>query len=330
VTSDTAGTHLEAGRIGASPIGPAGRQLRNRSRFNRWQQIRARKGALFTLPFFVGFAGVFAVPLVWAVVQSLFASTKSGLGLGAAVVRFVGLQNYVEGFTDAAFWSGIVRVILFAVVLVPLSALLSLSMALLIDQVRAKTARAFRFLFLIPYMVPGIVATLIWIYLYSPNVGPLTPFFGFFGIDISFYSSGLIWVSMGNLILWSSIGFNMLILFGSLQAIPRELFDAARLDGASEFRIALSIKVPFVRGTLVLTTMLSIIGMLQIFNEPLLFRSVTPETVTKDFVPVQMIYFTAFDSGNPYYAAALSVILALIVGAASFLFYRFTNRPVDS
>ena len=98
---------------------------------------------------------------------------------------------------------------------------------------------------LVPYMCPGIVATLIWIYLYSPAVGPLTPFFKLFGIDANFYGSSMIWVSVGNLMAWGGIGFNMLIVYGALQAVPRDIFDSARVDGASEWRIAWSIKVPY-------------------------------------------------------------------------------------
>ena len=136
----------------------------------------------------------------------------------------------------------------------------------------------------------------------------------------------MVWVSMGNLAVWGSLGFTMLILYGALQAVPHEIFEAARLDGASELRIAWSIKVPFVRGSLVLTSLLSIIGTLQLFDQPLLFRAVTPETITRDFTPAMMIYDQAFKVGNLNYATALSVILALVVGVASAIIYRFINR----
>jgi multiple sugar transport system permease protein len=104
------------------------------------------------------------------------------------------------------------------------------------------------------------------------------------------------------------------------------VFEAARVDGASEVRIAFSIKVPYVRGTLVLTGLLSIIGTLQIFAEPTLFRTVSPETITKDFTPTMVIYNQAFQVGNLNYAAALSIILALVVGIASAVIYRLANR----
>ena len=79
-------------------------------------------------------------------------------------------------------------------------------------------------------------------------------------------------------------------------------------------------------GQLVLTGLLSIIGMLQIFNEPLIFRGASPETVTKDFTPIMSIYFQAFTNNNYSYAAALSVVLALVIGLLSAIFYRLGNR----
>ena len=179
-------------------------------------------------------------------------------------------------------------------------------------------------------MIPGIVATLIWIYLYSPVVGPLTPFLDLFGIDANFYGGELIWVSIGNLMAWSGIGFNMLIVYSALRSVDANVYDAARIDGASEWRIAWSIKVPLVRRSLVLTTVLSIIGTLQIFSDTMLFKSMAPETVTRDFTPIMAIYDWAFQQGNFNYASALSIILALVVGTASALFYRLTNKAPTS
>jgi multiple sugar transport system permease protein len=126
------------------------------------------------------------------------------------------------------------------------------------------------------------------------------------------------------------LGFNMLILYGSLRGIDRSVLEAARVDGAGALRIAWSIKIPAIRGSLVLTGLLSIIGMLQIFNEPLLFRAASPETVTKDFTPIMSIYFQAFASNNYNYAAALSVVLAAVLGVLSFGFYKLTNRKEAS
>lgn len=291
-----------------------------------WRTKQRIKGASFTWPFVIGFAVFTLLPVVVGLGQSLYSSKTSGLGFGADTVSFAGFDNFARGLTDPVFWDSMLRVSIYAVVIVPVTQVVSLALALLIDAVKRRVANRFRLILLIPYMIPGIVAIMIWLYLYSPVVGPLKPFFGFFGLDVDFFASSMIWVSIGNLALWGTIGFNMLILYGALQAVPREIFDAARVDGATEFRIAMAIKVPYVRGSLVLTGLLSIIGTLQIFSEPTLFRSISPEAITKDFTPSMVIYNQAFQVGNLNYAAALSIILAAVVGVASVIIYRLTNK----
>ncbi|QFY10149.1 ABC transporter permease subunit [Nonomuraea phyllanthi] len=296
-------------------------------RLRRRRTVQALKGASLTFPFLVGFALFVMVPVVMALRESVFATRSTGgLGFGGQTVTFVGLDNFAKGLQDPVFWGGMLRVLVYALVAVPLTQLLSLACALLLDAARRRTAARFRVVLLLPYMVPGIIATLIWLFQYSPAVGPLSDLFRIFGLELNFYSGDLVWVSIGNMALWGALGFNMLILNGALQSVPHEIFEAARLDGAGELRIAVSIKVPFVRGSLVLTSLLSIIGTLQLFNEPLLFRAVTPETITKDFTPAMMIYNQAFQVGDLNYATALSVILAVVVGVASAVIYRSTSR----
>ncbi|GAA2635187.1 sugar ABC transporter permease [Streptomyces vastus] len=287
------------------------------------------KGAAFTVPFQLGFVFLYLLPIGYAVHQSLFLQKQSGLGLGGATREFVGLENYQQGLTDSAFMTSILRVVLFACVQIPFMLLISLVLALLLDAVTSKVAGRFRILLLVPYMIPGVVAAIVWVNLYSPEVGPLTPLGELFGFDWNFFAPSMVWPAIGNLLTWHGIGYNMVIIYAALQSVPRELFEAARLDGASELRIARSIKIPFVRGALVLTALLSIIQMLQIFNEPALFRNVTPQTVSDSFTPIMIIYNQAFNAGNYHYAATLSVLLALILGVASFLFYRLTSREAD-
>ncbi|MCZ0986199.1 carbohydrate ABC transporter permease [Streptomyces diastatochromogenes] len=292
-------------------------------RSQRW------KGAAFTVPFQLGFVFLYLIPIGYAVYESLYREHQSGLGLGGATEQFSGLANYRQGLTDSAFLHSVLRVLLFACVQIPVMLLISLLLALFLDALSSRVAGRFRILLLVPYMIPGVVAAIVWINLYSPDVGPLTPLGKVFGLTWNFFAPSMVWPSIGNLLTWHGIGYNMVIIYSALQAVPRELFEAARLDGASEPRIALSIKVPYVRGALVLTGMLSIIQMLQIFNEPALFRNVTPQTVGDSFTPIMVIYNQAFNAGNYHYAAALSVLLALILGLASFLFYRLTAREAD-
>jgi multiple sugar transport system permease protein len=298
----------------------------------RWRTAQNRAGVAFAVPFFVGFALVFVLPILYALYQSFFkVRADGGLGLGASTVVFAGFDNYLQALADSPFWASMIRVGIFALIQIPISLGLSLTAALLLDAVTAeRRGSAFRFMLLVPFMVPAIVATLIWVYLYSPRVGPFTAAGDAVGVDVNLFSPSMLWVAIGNLIVWMVLGFNMLIIYGSLRGVDRSVLEAARVDGAGGFRIAWSVKIPSIRGTLVLTGLISIIGMLQIFNEPLLFRAASPETVTKDFTPIMSIYFQAFTSNNYNYAAALSVVLAVIMGVLSFGFYKLTNSKAAS
>lgn len=300
----------------------AARPAPHGSKANRvpWRTMQAAKGASLTLPFVAGFIFFVFLPIIIALNEVVYAEKKSGLGLGEATRTFVGFDNLAAAIRDTTFWTGLGRVALYAVIMVPLTQGLSMLLALLIDAAKRRTANRFRILLLFPYMTPGIVSTIIWIYLYSPSTSPLK----FLGLN--FFDSNMVWVSMGQMAIWAGLGFNMLIMYGSLQSIPGEIIEAARLDGASEVRIAWSIKVPFMIGSVSLTTMFNIIGVLQLFDQPYFFRSISPQTITKDFTPAMQIYNEAFQVGNLNYATALSIVLAVILGIASACVYSIQNK----
>ena len=147
-------------------------------RSQRW------KGAAFTVPFQLGFVFLYLVPIGYAVYQSLYLQQQSGLGLGGSTEKFVGLDNYLKGLTDSVFMGSVLRVFLFSCVQIPLMLVISLVMALLLDALTSRAAGRFRTLLLVPYMIPGVVAALVWVNLYSPEVGPLTSLGNLFGFSL--------------------------------------------------------------------------------------------------------------------------------------------------
>jgi multiple sugar transport system permease protein len=130
---------------------------------------------------------------------------------------------------------------------------------------------------------------------------------------------------MANITTWSYTGYNMLIIYSSLKSISGDLYEAARIDGASELTIARRIKVPAVRNALVLTGVLSIIGTLQLFTEPTILSGITP-TVDGQFTPTMFAFNAAFQDGNTGLASAASLILAVLAGVLSIGFFRITTR----
>lgn len=281
----------------------------------------AHRGAItfFVLPFGVLFALFFILPVGYAVVQSLYVVERADMFAPAREV-FGGLTQYGYVFSDGPFWRSVGRVLLFGVVQVPVMLGLALLTALLLDSGLVKGGRLFRLAFFMPYAVPGVVAAIMWGFLYSPNLSPFTALTQ----SVDLLSADVVLWAMANVVTWVYVGYNMIIIYSYLLAIPTEIYEAARLDGAGPIRVAWSIKIPLVMPALVLTTVFSIIGTLQLLAEPQVFRSFS-SAVSSTYTPNLTVYST---SAIPNFnlAAAFSVVLALATFALSFGFLKLTQR----
>ncbi|WP_313546658.1 carbohydrate ABC transporter permease [Leifsonia aquatica] len=276
-------------------------------------------------PFVAFFALFFVAPIVFAVIQSMFVTKTSGLGYGPPQETFVFLQNYVQALSTPSFVSSIGRVLLFAVIEVPLMLACSLALALLLDSGRALFPRAFRVFYFMPYGVPGVIASLLWGFLYIPATSPILQGLASIGIEVAPLSSGNILFAIANIALWNFAGYNMLIVIASLQSVSGDLYEAARLDGAGEWAIIRNIKLPLLRPTIILITVFTIIGTLQLFVEPLVLKPLTA-AINSDFTPNLAAYNQSFSQANPNLAAAMAVIVAIIAFVFSFGFLRAVNR----
>jgi multiple sugar transport system permease protein len=291
----------------------------------RRSPMRRRGPLLFCGPFFVLFLAMYVAPIVYAAVSSLFVIHRSGLGLTAPTKVFDPLANYVQAFTDHTFLSALGRVALFGIVQVPAMLALALGLALLIDAKSTRGGGFFRLAGFMPYAVPGVSAALVWSFMYSGQSSPVNHLLEPLGMHIAFFGHGAALWSVANIVTWSWTGYNMIIIYASLQSIPAEVLEAARMDGASALRIAWSIKIPAVRGALVLTAVFSIIGSAQLFNEPTVLQPLSHGAISSAFTPI-MSAQSAVAAGNYPYGAAQSVILALFVGVVSFVFLKLPPK----
>ena len=287
---------------------------------------KARAPYLFLLPFVALFSLFFIVPIIYALYQSLFRSQRSGLGLGAATTSFNGLGNYLDVLRDPNFYSSVGRVLLYGIVQVPVMLILSLVLALLLDSALVRLKAFFRVAFFVPFAIPGIIAALLWAFFYQPVFSPIVKGFQALGLPApDFLGPGTVLWSIANIATWTYAGYNMLIIFAALQAIPSEIYESARVDGCSGWRVAWSIKIPLVAPALILTCIFSIVGTLQLFAEPQVLSAIS-NNVSTSYTPVLYAYTTAFSNNNYYYAAALSVVLAVITCIFSFSVLRVTQR----
>lgn len=285
--------------------------LRRKNVTRRKQNIAAY---LFITPFVILFVAMLLVPLFYSGYLSLF---KTQL-VGGTV--FDGLGNYIRAATDPLFLASIGRVALILLIQVPIMLGLALFFALAIDSGRVHGSKFVRLIIFVPYAVPGVVGALMWGYLYGRDFGPISQAFHAVGLPVpDLLSSDLILGSVMNIATWQFAGYNMIILYSALRAIPTEMYEAAQVDGAGQFRIAWSIKIPTIRPALVLTLIFSIIGSFQLFTEPSLLYSIAPSAIGQAFSPNLYAYNQAFVNQVTNYAAAIAFLLGFVIMIVSYV-----------
>ncbi|MCD0446909.1 sugar ABC transporter permease [Glycomyces sp. A-F 0318] len=282
---------------------------------------RALAGYLFVAPFMIVFAAMFAVPLIYAAYFSLFREQLVGGNV------FVGLDNYARAFTDPAVWEGLGRVGAFFLLQVPAMLVVALALALALDTGLTRLSRFARLGVFVPYAVPGVIATLMWGFMYGPQFGPFAQLAEKIGVGVpDFLGADLMLGSLANIVFWEFTGYNMVILYAALRAVPGELYEAAAVDGAGQWRTAWSIKIPALRSALVVCMVFSIIGSFQLFNEPNLMQPLAPTVIDSSYTPNLYAYHLAFTGQEYNYAAAVSFVLGLIILVGSYAFMLATNR----
>lgn len=280
--------------------------------------------ALF-LPFAIAFAATVIAPLIYAVGLSLFRSQFIG------GVQFAAASNYLDALGDPALYAGLARVVAFMLIQIPVIITLALLVSMAIDSGRLKFAGVFRLGIFIPYAIPTVVAALMWGYLYGDQFGLIAQAAAALSLPApDLMSPEMIIPAMANISIWQFTGYNMLIFYSALQNIPRELYEAAALDGAGQVRIAWSIKLPALIPAVLLAAFFSIIGGIQLFTEPSILQALAPTTISSDYTPAMYMYNLAV-RGNQYeYSAAIAVTLGLatiiLVLAAQIIVARRARR----
>ncbi|MER6230500.1 MULTISPECIES: carbohydrate ABC transporter permease [Streptomyces] len=280
---------------------------------------RRGPGPLFVLPFAVPFV----LFLVWPVLQGIWMSfTDSSLALRDTT--FVGLDNYAEAFGDPDVWSSLGNTVLFtAASSVPL-VLVALAMALLVHSGLAGQW-AWRLSFFVPYLLPVTVVTLIWTWLYQPDVGLGNELLGALGLEpVGWLSdeSVAMW-SVAALTVWWTVGFNFLLYLAALQSLPAVFDEAAALDGAGAWRRLWSVTLPQLRRTTVLVAMLQILASLKVFDQIYILTKGGPNGSTRPIL--EYVYDVGFTGYRLGYASAVSYVffaLVIVVSLAQLRLFR--------
>jgi multiple sugar transport system permease protein len=299
------------------PPRPTRPRIRSRGR-SEW------KGLAFVAPFLIVFLLVFIAPVAYSIYLSLFREQLIG---GTA---FVGLENYAALLVDSQFWEGFGRVTLFLVVQVPIMLALALIAALAIDSARLHVSGFFRIVIFLPYAVPAVVAVLMWGFIYGDNFGLAANLNDWLGSDVvTPFARDWILVSIGNIVTWEFVGYNMLIFYSALRTIPTDLYEAAELDGAGPMRVITGIKLPALRGAIVIATIFSIIGSFQLFNEPNILRTLAPNIITTFFTPNMYAYNLSFNGQQYNASATVAIVMGVITAVIAYVVQLRGARKED-
>lgn len=283
-----------------------------------------RSAALFLAPFLLLFVATTIAPLAYATWLSLFSERSSGLGFGGTERLFVGLGNYTKALGDSTFRGGFVTIVAYIAVYVPIMIGAALVISLLLDSGLAMARRFFQMALFLPHAVPGLIASLIWLYLYTPSLSPVVAWLGDSHGEANIASSSPL-LSVVNIAAWQWIGYNVVIFYAALQAVPREVLEAARVDGASRVQQAFRIKTPLIMPAVIMATLFTIIGSVQLFTEPKILAPVST-TITNAWTPNLFAQDAAFSQNDYGLAAAASILIAVAAASMSFLVMRIASR----
>ena len=241
-------------------------------------------------------------------------------------LRFVGVRNYLQLLETPLFWKALGNTLYFVVLGVPLSIAASLGTALLLHAKLARFKPFFRTALFAPVVTTLVAVAVIWRYLFHTRYGFLNYALGSLGIPPVDWLGDPHWAMPAIIVLavWKNFGYNMIILLAGLQSIPEELYEAARIDGASLWRQFRYVTVPMLAPTLLMVSILTIAGYFQLFAEPYVMTQGGPLQST-----VSVLYFM-YEEGFKWWnlgsASAVAFVLALLMFGVTALQLGWAQR----
>jgi len=275
----------------------------------------------FLAPFLVLYLAFIIGPTLYGLVMSFFDTSLVKPGLSG----FAGFGNYAEALQSSDFWSSLWHTLWFTILTTPPLILLAFAFALLAD--RAKRGRwFFRLAFFAPFILPSAVVALIWMFLYTPGLGLLEAGLVKIGITSPNWLGDPNWAmpSLAITTIWWTLGFNFVLYLAGLQEIPRDLYEAASMDGASPWQQIRKITIPMLGRTTTLVAVLQVIASLKVFDQMYIMTQGGPNFATRSIL--EYVYDEGFTNFRVGYAAAVSMLFFLVVLAVSAVWFALVRR----
>jgi multiple sugar transport system permease protein len=286
-----------------------------------WRENLA--GWLFLAPNIIGYVLFKLFPIIFSLILSF---CDWNLISGLKGIKFVGLRNFENLWTDMYFLKALVNTIVFAAVTVPVSIFLSLVLAVILnDKIFCKGL--VRLSFYTPNVASTVAISVVWSVLYLPTFGPINMFLRSIGIENPpgwITSSHWALPSIIIMSIWQVIGYYAIILLAGLQSVPSNLYESAEIDGANGIRKFINITIPMLSPTLFFVTIIAIIDSFQVFTQVNVMTNGGPGNATT--VLVHYIYKTAFIFNKIGYANAIGWVLFVLVFIFTALQWKFSRR----
>ncbi len=285
-----------------------------------WQRAAVRRNLsayLFILPFMALFAVFNIAPFFWALWLSLLKGD-----LVAPVKPFVGFQNYVSLTTDNITLTVFRNSLQYTVSVVPIAVITALALAFLIGNKLVRFKDFYRSVVFFPLLASAAATAQIWSYILAPRYGVLTYLLGLVGVPEIYWLSNPDVALYGILLIewWRGIGFHIILFLAAMLGVPEELHEAARIDGATAFQVAVRVTIPLMRPVILFSIVMGTIWAFQLFDTVFVLTNGGPVHSTATIV--WYIYNHAFRYGQVGMAAAMGVVLLLIIMPISFVQMR--------
>lgn len=271
----------------------------------------------FILPAGIGFVTFY----LWPALRGFYYSLTDYSLLGPA--EFVGLDNYERMVDDHLFWNSLVVTVEYVVINIVSQTVLALLLAVLMHRLTRSTA--VRAVIMLPYLVANVVVALVWYWMLDVQMGVVNKVIDWFGADHVAFFGSTAWAmpTIAFINTWRHVGYTALLIFAGLQMIPSTVYEAAAIDGASEWRIFRSVTLPLLRPVLALVLVLTVIGSFQIFDTVAVTTSGGPINATR--VIYYYIYDQAFNRFRFGFASAMAFVLFLLLAGVSYVQLRLTR-----
>ncbi|MDY0911179.1 sugar ABC transporter permease [Microbacterium sp. CFBP9034] len=269
-----------------------------------------RVAMVFIAPAAIGFIAFFLIPTVRGIWFSFTDQNLVGSG------EFIGTDNYVRMAGDPLFWNSLLVTIYYVFINITVQTVLAVLIAVLMH--RLTQSLVIRGIILLPYLVANVVVALVWFWMFDYSTGIVNVVIDGLGLDrVAFFGDPATAIPTIALInVWRFVGYTALLVFAGLQTIPKELYEAGALDGASEARMFRSITLPLLRPVLALVLVITIVGSFQIFDTVAVTTEGGPVNATR--VIYYYIYQQAFERFDLGYASALSVFLLVALALIAY------------